>query len=317
MSSEANPSVKSLWSDAASGAGGSSDGAQSGAGSAQGQGTQGQGQGTSQGQSQQSSQQGSQQGQQGQQGAGSQAGAGTQQTPPAGGEVKMSPDELAAAFLKVSQGAQAQQQQPTAQQQKQMTPEELDRAFNRFRVTPEIYAEIFDAESPEKSIAALNKLVEGSVKQAVTMAYHVLQDQMGQFNSRIQPYMSFADEQREQMLRNQYFAEFPDHKSLDPIIEQVHQQLKSSGYKPKNTKELFTEVGKRVNAIVDQLKAAAGVTGGGAQGATAGAQGGGQQQVQQQASQKPQMSSLKSGGQGGEPAGSSSGGGNKVKALWG
>jgi hypothetical protein len=313
MSEDANKAVSGLWGDAASSAGAGTSGDNN-----QGQGSQqnnagGSGQGSQQGQ-QGSGQQGSQQGQQGQgQGQQGQQGQQSQQQQ----QIALTPQQLADAFVESQKrlnqqgGGQGQQQQ----QQKQLSQEELDKAFNKFVVTPELYAQIFDAEKPEQSIAALNNLVAGAVKQAVTMAYHVMNDQFQQFDGRLKPYMSFADEQRETMLRNQYFEMFPTHKQLDPIIQQVHQQMKAEGYKASDMKGLFTEVGKRVDAIVNQLKTAAGITGGDNSGA------GGQQQNnggQQQASQKPKMSSLNSGGQGGEPGGSGGGGGgNKVKSLWG
>src|SRR5690606_5575398 len=150
----------------------------------------------------------------------------------------------------------------------------------------------------------LNKLVRGIVQEAVTAAQVLTQYTQNQIFQQIQPHIQFAEQQRNAVLADQYFSKNPNHRGLDPLIQAVHQQLLTEKFRAQTPQQLFDEVAKRVDELVNQL----GVNpqGQGQQGQQS-AMNVHQVQSQQAPTQQTRMSTLTRGGQGGTGAPSNSG----------
>jgi hypothetical protein len=198
------------------------------------------------------------------------------------------------------QAAPVQQQQ---QQVPQLSKEEADRVLNKFTLTQKEYDAIFKTESEEASIEALNEVLQNTVKQAVTMAFHLVQDTEQRVVSGVKPYMQFADSQREIMLRETFFAEHPTLRGADPILNAVMTQMATGGQKFNTQKDLFDAVAKSTKAQLAQM----GMVQGQANTKPAGN------------GQKPRMAALPTGGQGGSSqsaATGQSGGSNTARAIF-
>lgn len=161
-------------------------------------------------------------------------------------------------------GAQAPvqqvQQQPVQQQQvqqqpvpQQLPPEQVDKMLNKFTLTQKEYDAIFKTDSEEKSIEALNNVLQATVRQAVTMAFHLVQDTEQRVAQTVTPYIKFADTQRELMLRETFFNDHPDLRGAEPVINAVMVQMAQSGQKYQDQKQLFDAVAKSTKDQLAQL----------------------------------------------------------------
>lgn len=206
------------------------------------------------------------------------------------------------------QPVQQQQQQPAVQQQQQvqqaqpqqLSEEEVNRLTNRFVLDEAGYDAIFATENKADSIKALNDVLQGVARQAVTMSHYLIQEAAGGLQQKVAPYMQFADSQRELMLRETFFSRHPDLRGSDVIINAVMTQMAQSGTKFQNNEQLFDAVAQATKAQLSQL---------GVKGQQIG---GGQQTV------KPGMATLPVGSSGGSRmAQTGSGGSNTAKSLFG
>lgn len=193
----------------------------------------------------------------------------------------------------VAPAAPVQQQQPLAQA-------DIDKAINRYTVTPEAFNSLFNEPDPAKAAGILNSMLQGAVIQAVTMAHHLNQQTASELTQRVQPYMQFADTQREQMLREQFFAHNADLKGQDALIQtvmaQMAQERRSGAYRPVSEAQVFTDVATRTKALIAGMQQ---------QGQIPAASNGAPRQAAS-AGTKPQMAVLpNSGGGGSQSAGTS------------
>jgi len=149
----------------------------------------------------------------------------------------------------------AQPQQPT-QQRAQPTQAEIDKQINRYTVSPEKFQQMFSEEDPAKAAGVLNEMMQGAVTQAVTMAYHLIQDQGNKLQQTVQPYMQFADNQREVMLREQFYQSNPDLRGQEMLISAVQTQIvaerQSGQYQPVSEAQVLTDVATRTKALIAQ-----------------------------------------------------------------
>lgn len=159
--------------------------------------------------------------------------------------------------------AQQQPLQVPVQQQQQQPPAppsqaEIDKAINRYTATPEEFNALFTETDPKKATEILNGMFQKVVTQAVTMAHHLVQDQAAKLHNAVQPYMSFADTQREHMLREQFFATNPDLKGQDLIIQTVMgrlaQERQAGRYQPASEQQVFQDVAAHTKALIAQMQ---------------------------------------------------------------
>lgn len=151
---------------------------------------------------------------------------------------------------------QQQQQAPVQQQQpQQLSDAEVARLTNRFVIDEAQYDKMFATEDKAQSIAAFNEIVQGAVRQAVTMSQYLAQEHVSRVQQQVQPYMQFADSQRELMLRENFFNKYPDLRGADVIIRAVQQDMSSKGVKYNSMEELFDAVAKASQAQLRMLSA--------------------------------------------------------------
>lgn len=211
------------------------------------------------------------------------------------------------------QQPQVLQQPPPAQQQppQQQSPEEIQRALNVYSLSEQDYDSVFNVDSKEESIKALNDVLQKVVRQAVTMSHVLLQDQQQQILQQVQPYMQFADTQRQVMLESSFYQQHPDLQASKPVVDAVLKQFQSQGVKFSDEKQLFDAVAQNTKAYLSQLVQL---------GQTAAPTLQGQQQTQNGGTPqgaKPSMAALPRGGQGGAGASGGSGKVNTAQALFG
>ncbi len=177
--------------------------------------------------------------------------------------VQYTPEQIAQ--FQAWQAAQQQQiipqqqlvQQPV-QQPQQLKPEEIDKAINRYKVTPETFNKLFTEEDPGKASAILDDILQGAVKQAVTMSAILFRDETARLQQTVQPYMQFADSQREVMLREQFFTANPDLRGQDLVINTVMNELsvaRANGqYRPTSEQQVFQDVATRTKALIASMQ---------------------------------------------------------------
>jgi hypothetical protein len=152
------------------------------------------------------------------------------------------------------------QQQPVHQPQapRQLTEPEIDKAINRYRVTPEEFNALFNEPDPAKAVGILDGMLQKAVVQAVTMAKHLIDDSASQVQRTVQPYMQFADAQREVMLQEQFFQANPDLKGQDLLIGNVMAQMaverQKGVYQPQSEAQVFSDVATRTKALIAAMQ---------------------------------------------------------------
>lgn len=180
------------------------------------------------------------------------------------------------------------------------------------------FNKIFDSESKAESIAAMNQMLQGVAQQAFTMAQlhngSQMDSRFGQLSTEMQPYMTAVDQQREQVMQQQFFTAHPTLKGMEQVVGQVLAGVKQEGRQFSDQKTLFGEVAKRTQAIIEHIsggqQSAGGVQNAG-QTAPIAAQG-------QQAQVKPRMASVSQGGVGGAGGGQGSATSpNAAKSIFG
>jgi hypothetical protein len=192
---------------------------------------------------------------------------------------------------------------PAAVPAKPLTPEEIDARLNTFKPTAQDVADI--AEGGDKALAAYHKMGAAMVKNAVTVAGIIIQDEVRKLQAWAQPHVAYAQQQQANMAQAQYFTDNPTHVGLEPLVAQVAQQMTVEKFKGTPA-ETFKEVGARVNALVARLKIP--VTQPAANG-TAPAAG-----VVKPAATR--MSTVSTGGQGGAGGAGGSGGNDPEADIW-
>jgi len=182
---------------------------------------------------------------------------------PAPTPVQYTPEQVAA--FQQWQAAQQQQVMPPAQVQQPHVPQaprqaapmsqpEIDKALNKYTVPVEQFNALFAETDPVKATGILNDILEKKVIQAVTMAHHLIQEAQSKIVGQVQPYMQFADTQREIMLREQFFAANADLKGQDLLIQtvmaQMAQERQAGIYRPASEQQVFSDVAARTKALI-------------------------------------------------------------------
>jgi len=136
-------------------------------------------------------------------------------------------DALAEALKK--SGAFGNQPPPQAPQQPQMSAEEFNKKFNVFQVTPEVYKSILGVDAEPEQVQALNSTLQGISKQAVTVARHVMQQQMEQVQKQYAPMVQAFRDQTAKAADAEFVNSNPDLKDYLPVVREVTASAKSRG----------------------------------------------------------------------------------------
>jgi len=154
-----------------------------------------------------------------------------------------------------SQVAQRVQQPAPVQQQVQqpLSDEEVAKLTNRFTMTEQDFDAIYEAPDKASAIKAFNKILQGTVMQAVTMANYLAQDHAGKVLETAKPYMQFAESQRNLMLHETFYAQHPDLRGADVIVQAVTSNMAQQGVKYPNEKQLFDAIAQASKAQLAKL----------------------------------------------------------------
>lgn len=163
----------------------------------------------------------------------------------------------AQAAIAAQQSQQHAQQQANAQakaaEPRQYTTEEL----NIYQLNEDHFNKIFDSEDKAVSIQALNDMLQGVAKQAYTMAQinnqQVMDQRFGEMDQRLQPHLTFAQQQQELAAEQQFYSDYPTLQGMNSVVDQVTAQLRQEGAQFPSHKELFSEVAKRTQAIITTI----------------------------------------------------------------
>ena len=221
-----------------------------------------------------------------------------QATPPAA----MTPEQIAQIASQSALATQQQQMQLQAQQQEQQPKQYTAEELNVYSMDEEKFAKIFDSEDKAVAIGAMNDMLQGVAKQAYTMAQihanNQLQERFTQLDQRLQPHLTFAQQQQEQAMAQQFYSSYPHLNGMDSVVQQVTAQMNLEQVKYPTQQALFAEVEKRTQAIIQTISGQPAQKVAGVQGQTP-------QQVQptQQIPNKPQMATVGAGGTGGAGGG--------------
>ena len=207
---------------------------------------------------------------------------------PAGLDAKSLVSALKEAGLFAQQPAE-----PGQPAQPQMTEQQMRQALNVYEPTAEIVEAI--RQGGEPAVAALQQVVQGAVKQAVTLASLVLEKKMAEVDQRYSPAVNMAQEAQMKQQADRFFGKYPKFKGMEPLLMQIRDSMVARKLQFPNEEAAFEAVSQQADSILKMLP------GGGNTPNTAG------QQTQQPAGvknqqPKPNMPTLSGKGTGGAPA---------------
>ena len=163
---------------------------------------------------------------------------------------QLTAEAIAEAMKKVGVGTQA-----APQPEKQYTQEDFDKAFQVFNPSPELVAAI--TAGGEGSLKAMQQLRDGLVRQAVTMASYMIQDQMekyeAKFKPQFEPIQKYVTEKQVKELYDDFYTANKDLKPYDSIVQAAVQQLKGEGASFKSKEEGFKAAAERTRSILKSL----------------------------------------------------------------
>ena len=181
-----------------------------------------------------------------------------------------------------------------------LTPDELQRKFNMWNPSKE-FVQRLRSEDEDVSLAAIGELVNGLVRQSVTMATFQQQAALQPYEQRLGTLQSFYAQQREVDATQRFAKAHPDLVAWEPLVQAVREQFVreiQAGTRPAFSSDTaaFTALAEQTRKLVKQLP---------------GGSGGRQQQTQ-----TTRPSTVIAGGQGGAGVGSSARPTGKVEKLW-
>ena len=122
-------------------------------------------------------------------------------------------------------------QQPT--QHAQMTPEELDAKLQRFKVTEDHIAKVFDPETPPAlKMKLLQEMLDGAARHAVTSSQVLMNGALSPLQERQAQYDVYVREQKLSKLTKHVETKFPALAGKKQVIKDSINALIASGYSP-------------------------------------------------------------------------------------
>jgi F0F1-type ATP synthase delta subunit len=133
--------------------------------------------------------------------------------------------------------------QPRQQQQRDLSPEELDQRLNRYKVSPDIVKLLRDPEAaPEDVVSALQALVDGAAKHAVTSSQLLFQNDLSPLQQQMQAQQAYVAEQQTRTFVKHVGTQYPGLAGKDAVVRQAIQAVNQSGYRPKSKSDAQKQV---------------------------------------------------------------------------
>lgn len=138
----------------------------------------------------------------------------------------------------------AMRAQPRQQQQHQnLTPEELDARLNRYKVSPDIVNLLRDPDAaPEAIVSALQALVDGAAKHAVTSSQLLFQNDLSPLQQQMMAQQNYVREQQTKTFVKHVGTAYPSLAGKDAVIRQAIERVNQSGYIPKSKSDAQKQV---------------------------------------------------------------------------
>lgn len=122
-------------------------------------------------------------------------------------------------------------QQPM--QHAQMTPEELDAKLQRFKVTEDHIAKVFDPETPPAlKMKLLQEMLDGAARHAVTSSQVLMNGALSPIQQQQEQYNAYVREQKLSKLTKHVETKFPALAGKKQVIKDSINALIASGYSP-------------------------------------------------------------------------------------
>lgn len=214
--------------------------------------------------------------------------------------LQIDPDAFAAALQRAGLGGNGGQQQ-----QQQMSEEDLNRMLNRFFVTQDLTQQLFDPNAPmETRMKALQMIVSGSVREAVTASTHLMRHHMDEFQSTLNPHLSVLSDMHRERVFNNFYSKYPTLKDHEEIVKMVGKEHGSA--QVKSQEELFDLIAGKASEVIKKTNPAFDLKG---------------QNTEQPSNSPtqptgPRPASLSQGSQAGAANAPASNGGGKISDIW-
>ncbi len=219
----------------------------------------------------------------------------------------LSPDQLKAIVSGAIQDVRKQSPAQTDDDD-ELTPEKLAKLIQPFNPDDALLT-LLSSEKPEDRKQALMLLADGTTRQAIQIAQLQMQRQLKALTKQIEGDLgfvkSFARQQAERELVDEFYKSYPQYKGMDPLLQQIKSAMEAEGVKFNSKKEAFAAVHSRAQAVLKSLKVELP---------------NGDDATEDTAQQRPvanqrRMPTLTGGGQGGAGGGQKSGGGTSSRAA--
>jgi len=172
----------------------------------------------------------------------------TQTTPePVSVPVVYSPDALVEA-LKKAFPTQAAPVQPA----KVYTPEEINKALNVWEPDSEWIARY---TNPETQVAALREMRDGMAKQTLTMANVLMQEELGKFQSQLQPVAEAQRENSVKQWRSDFDTSYPQlaDPKFEPALKLITDSLKAQNFVPASKEHAFQTIAVAAEKLISGM----------------------------------------------------------------
>lgn len=151
----------------------------------------------------------------------------------------MTPEQIADLATQAAMRIQPRHQQT----QKELSPEELDQRLNRYKVSPDIVKLLRDPEAaPEAIVSALQALVDGAAKHAVTSSQLLFQNDLSPLQQQMQAQQAYVAEQQTRTFVKHVGTQYPGLAGKDAVVRQAIQAVNQSGYRPKSKSDAQKQV---------------------------------------------------------------------------
>jgi hypothetical protein len=219
---------------------------------------------------------------------------------PQGGAAAQTPLALTSEQIQELVAGVGQQFQQNGQQTqtapgRQPTMEDFNRMMNVYQPTAVQLKALRNAENEEEALLALNDMLQGAARQAVTMATYGQETLRKQFEEAIAPLRQHMAEVQQEKYKVEFYQQNKDLAPYEEFVTTLIDAVKQRGMKFKDKNEAFKFVAGEARTRLKKLIP----TFGQAQGGTGTPQGGAPRVGQQQSQRQPRMSTLSGGGQGG------------------
>lgn len=137
--------------------------------------------------------------------------------------------------------------------QKEWTQAEIDKHFNVYNASEADLTAVL-AGGPE-AVAALNKILQGAVKQATTIGHYAAMKQVGEFRNEVTPHLTAAQQVAQDASKSRFFSANKDLEGADEVLEMVTAQLqKENAFAGMKTeKEVHTAIATRAKALMGKF----------------------------------------------------------------